>query len=207
MSAQVPERVEVTEEAGHVQVTGVSKDRVQQALELLQAAEGIKVATRHNLVTSINRLMLKVNMPVVPEATQRQIQLSASLNEELLGMGYETHESLAQSRHVPPSSVRTWVSRLRKNNQLFTVKLNGKTLIPAVQLTSTGELQPEVADLVRPLSEAGLDSWSLWAWLCKPTGLLSDNVPVELAQTDPRRAQKAAERYAAEIRLAQSNIA
>lgn len=207
MSAQVPERVEVTEEAGHVEVTGVSKDRVQQALELLQAAEGMKVAARDNLVASINQLMLQVNMPVVPEATQRQILRSVALNEELLGMGYETHESLAQFRHVPPSSVRTWVSRLRKNNELFTVKLNGKTLIPAVQLTSAGELRPEMVDLVRPLSEAGLDSWSLWAWLCKPAGLLSDNVPAELAQTDPRRAQKAAERYAAEIRRAQSNIA
>lgn len=122
-------------------------------------------------------------------------------------MGYETHESLAQFRNAPPSSVRTWVSRLRQNNELFTVKLNGKTLIPSVQLTAAGELRPEVAGLVRPLSEAGLDGWSLWAWLCNPTGLLSDAVPAELAHTDPRRAQKAAERYAAEIRLAQSNIA
>lgn len=207
MSAQVPERVEVTDEAGHVEVTGVSKDRVQQALELLEVVEGMKVSARDNLVTSINQLMLKVNMPVVSEATQRQVQRSAALNEELLGMGYETHESLAQSRNVPPSSVRTWVSRLRQNHELFTVKLGGKTLIPSVQLTSADELRPEVAALVRPLSEAGLDGWSLWAWLVKPTGLLSDEVAAELAQTDPRRAQKAAERYAAEIRRARSNIA
>lgn len=207
MSAQVPERVEVTEEAGHVEVTGISKDRVQQALRLLQAAEDVRITARGDLAASINKAMLKVKMPVVPEATLRQIQRSAALNEELLELGYQTHESLAQIKQAQQSSVRTWVSRLRMNHELFTVKLGGKILIPSVQLTEAGELRPEVADLVRPLSKAGLDGWALWAWLVKPTGLLSGQVPAELAQTNPDRAQRAAARYAADIRLAEPNVA
>lgn len=207
MSAQVPERVLVTEESDHVEVTGISKARVQEALQLLDAADNVRLVARGNLLTSMNKLMVKANMPVVPEATQRQIQRSAALNEELLSLGYETHESLAQKRRTPVSSARTWVSRLRKRNELFTVKLSGKTLIPSVQLTEDGDLRKEVSVLVQPLSKAGLNGWSLWSWLCKPTGLLSGKVPSEVAETNQKRAQKAADRYAAELRLAASNLA
>ena len=207
MTAQVPEWVEITEEFGRIEVTGISVARVQEAFRLLGAVDIMRVEARNNLVSTLNKAMLTANMPVVPAATQRQIQRSAALNEELLSLGYETHETLAQKRQTSPSSARTWVSRLRNKHKLFTVKLDGQTLVPSVQLDDDGNLREDVSALVQPLSAAGLNGWSLWAWLCKPTGLLSGKVPFEVVTTNPKRAQKAADRYAAEVRLAKSNVA
>lgn len=206
MAAQVPERVEITEESGHIEVTGISKARVQEAIRLLGAVDMVRVVARSNLASTVNQAMLSANMPVVPKTTQRQIQRSAALNEELLSLGYETHESLALKKQGPPSSARTWVSRLRKDHRLFTVKLGGQTLVPAVQLDEDGNLREDVSALVQSLSKAGLNGWSLWAWLCNPTGLLSGKIPSEVVAVDRKRAQKAADRYGAEIRSAQSDV-
>lgn len=206
MCAHVPERVQIEDVSGHVEVRGESKSRVEEAMHLLHAADSLRSAARDNVSSLVNQVMVQANMPVVPEATQRQIQRTVALNEELLRYGYETYESLAAKRQTLPSSIRTWVSRLRKSHELFIVKLGGQTLIPAVQLTESGTLLDEVAQLVVPLSEAGLDGWSLWAWLVKPAGLLSDEVPAEVASTNQKRARKAADRYAAEISLAKLNV-
>lgn len=77
--------------------------------------------------------------------------------------------------------------------------VKGTTLIPKTQLTSDGQLNGRVTALVKPLIASGLDEWSIWAWLTSSTGLLSGEVPVEVAIQEPARAVRAAERYAAEI--------
>lgn len=200
MSARVPEKIHIDSVSDHVEVRGESKARVEEAIQLLHAADNVRSAARDSASSIINQVMVEAQVPVVSAATQRQIQRTVALNEELLRSGYETYESLATRRQTLPGSIRTWVSGLRKTRELFIIKLSGHALIPAVQLTPDGMLRNEVAELVKPLSDAGLDGWSLWAWLVKPTGFLSDEIPAEVASTNLERARKAAERYAAEIR-------
>lgn len=201
MSAQVPEQIRLHEAGGHVEVEGLSLEEVRSAIALSRSVGVERLRARGNLSAIVHRAMLDAHVPLISAATQRQVQRSAALREELLvAQGYESHVSLAEKRQQGASSVRTWVSRLRERGSLFTVKVNGQTLIPAVQLTPDGRLDEDVASLVRPLVTAGLEGWSVWAWLVNPTGRLSGEVPSEVAGTHPQRALKAAERYAAEIR-------
>lgn len=205
MSPQLPGEIRLHEAGGHVEVEGLSLDEVRSAIELSRTVETQQLEARSNLSALVHRAMLDAHVPLVSAATQRQVQRSAALREELLvAHGYETHASLAEKRQHGESSVRTWVSRLRERGSVFTVKVKGQTLIPAVQLTPEGQLDEDVASISRPLVAAGLDGWSVWAWLVNPTGRLSGEVPAELAGTHPRRALKAAERYAAEIRRSTS---
>ncbi|GAA2043699.1 hypothetical protein GCM10009720_25700 [Yaniella flava] len=194
MTADVPERYEIHEKADHLEVVGLSHDEMQEALKLYRTAQEKRLTARD----SLHALMLEADLPLVSDATQRQAQRNLALREELLTtQGFQTYESLADRRDTLESSVRTWVSRLREKGSLFTVKHRGTTLIPSVQLLDSGQLNTAVAELIRPLRASGIDGWALWAWLCNPTGLLSGDVPAEVAATNPKRALRAAERSAA----------
>ncbi|MCB0951087.1 MAG: hypothetical protein K0U84_22220 [Actinomycetia bacterium] len=57
--------------------------------------------------------------------------------------------------------------------ELFTVKHDGRTIIPAFQLDADGEPRPELQPVLQPLIDAGVQSWALWTWLTSPTSLLS----------------------------------
>lgn len=200
MSAHTPDRIEVRDSADHVEVVGLSVQDVQNAIELYRAVGDSKLHARSALEDYLNQALLTSGTDLLTTATQRQVQRTAALRQRLMHeSGYETHKTLAQLRDSQVSSVRTWVARARERGELFTVKVKGTTLIPKVQLTSDGELNTKVTPLVRPLVSAGLDEWSIWAWLATSTGLLSGEVPVEAVDQQPQRVQRAAERYAAEI--------
>lgn len=207
MSTPIPDDYEVRDAADHLEVTGLSAVELRLAIQLYRAVESSQAESRSALY-SRSLAMLEADVPLNPRSTQRQIQRGTALRADLLeNSGYETYESLADTRQTLRSSVRTWVSRLRERGDLFTIKFKGTTLIPSVQLTDSGELNDAVADIVRPLVSSGLDSWSIWSWLCSPTGLLSGDVPVDVSAKNPKRARRAAEREASEIRLASANIA
>jgi hypothetical protein len=79
---------------------------------------------------------------------------------------------------------------------LFTVNVKGTTVIPAFQLDESGEPRPELQPIVSALQDGGIEGWSLWTWLTKPTSFLSGGVPEEVARTNPERALRAAQRFA-----------
>lgn len=200
MTAHTPDRIEIRDGTDHVEVTGLSAQDVQSAIELYRAVDDSKLHARAALEDHLNQALLTGNTELLSTATQRQVQRTAALRQRLMNdSGYETYESLARLRDSQVSSVRTWVARARERGELFTVKVKGTTLIPKVQLTAGGELQTKVTTLVRPLITSGLDEWSLWAWLTTSTGLLSGEIPAEVVSYEPERAQRATERYAAEI--------
>lgn len=200
MSEDKPDRIEVRETADHVEVFGLSAEDVQSAIELYRAVGDSKLQARSTLEDHLNQALLASGTELVSTATQRQVQRTAALRQRLMNdSGYETYESLAHLRDSQVSSVRTWVARARECSDLFTVKVKGMTIIPKTQLTPDGGLNTDVTALVRPLIASGLDEWSIWAWLATSTGLLSGEVPVEVATQEPERAVRAAERYAAEI--------
>ena len=138
----------------------------------------------------------------------QQVEMTADLRRSLLAdHGAVSYKAFAQLCGSRTSAVRAWVVRVSGRGYLFTVEDNGRILIPRVQLDTNGNLNEHVAALVQPLFHAGLDSWSLWAWLTSPTGRLNGEIPAEVAKEDPARARKAAALYAADIERSRGTAA
>lgn len=207
MSTNIPEHINVRSVQGHVEVVGLNKEDVEYAICLYQEAGRERLKARSALASYVSQTVLNDGIELVSAASQRQIKRSAALRKELIqDQGAENYASLSELRESQESSVRTWVSRLRKRHELFTVEIQGQTLIPKVQLTDKGNINPRVTELVRPMVRAGLDGWSIWAWLTSPSGLLSGEVPAQVAMTNIKRASKAADRFAAELWEARGNV-
>ncbi|MFB9777542.1 hypothetical protein [Brevibacterium otitidis] len=203
MTISSSDQFHVSDVNDHLEVVGASKEELEQALALIRASRYRKVEARAAFASYVRQRMFDESAALISLASQKQVQRSAGLRQHLMDVeGFETYASLAETRNSLESSVRTWVSRKRKRNELFTIELNGATMIPTVQLTNSGDADPRIVELMRPLLDAGLDGWSLWAWLTQPNGLLSGEVPAEVVKTNTRRAVRAADRYAAEIRRA-----
>lgn len=178
---------------------GLGADEIQRAIDYLASLQDLRPAMRTHHRAQVEAALLS-NVKLISDATQKQAARSAGVRLRLLEEeGFETFESLAQIRRITESSARTWVSRQRKASLLFTVEYDNKVLIPKFQLTEEGKLDDAVSTLVtKPLLEAGVDPWTLWAWSTRPTGLLSDQVPTEVARVNKRRIQKAVSTYIAD---------
>ena len=198
MKAGDVESYDIAEHSDHVEIRGVSRRRVVEALDLLERVRTVQAkhvaGTRDNLVHTL----MASNVPLTPAATVAQAQRLASHRDALLATPLYTHGSLRELRgDARESGTRTWLSRRKTENKVFTVAHNGRTLIPAFQLDDRGEPRQELQPLLAALQGAGVRGWALWTWLTSPTSLLSGAVPEQLVRTAPQRALRAAERFAA----------
>ncbi len=187
---------DVAERAGHLEVAGVARRDLERALALLpivQEVQGEALAVgRDELV----RALMRHRVPLTPPASVMQAQRLAAHRDALLATDVFTHETLAAlrgDRNI--STTRTWVTRNRRQRKIFTVTYDGRMLLPAFQLTATGQPRPELAPLLDVLLDAGVDGWELWTWLTGRTSLLSGDVPHELAARDGQRVLRAAQRF------------
>lgn len=197
MTAADASRYDIAERRDHVEVRGVSRRHVAEALSLLEKVRAVQAdhaaATRGDLVQA---LMIQ-NVSLTPPATLAQAQRLATSRAALLATPVLTHESLRELRgDARVSSTRTWVTRRRDARELFTVTHNGRTLIPAFQLDDHGEPRAELQPVLSALIDAGVRGWSLWTWLTTPTSFLSGGVPEQVARTAPARVLRAAQRFA-----------
>lgn len=193
------ENIEVRTRLDHVEVFGMDEADVSDAIELFKSVGFTQVNARRALSDSVSRIMLARGIPLVPQDSQRQVQRSVALRERLLTEhGAYTYAQLAELREIESSSVRTWISRLRQQDRIFTVDHAGRTFVPAILLSEPDTLDESVGALITPLLSAGMDEWAIWAWLVSPTGLLSGEVPADMVKTNPSRALKAAVRRAEE---------
>jgi hypothetical protein len=150
-------------------------------------------ATRDELL----RALMSRNISLTPHATLNQARRLATHRNALLATPFHTYESLAELLDKSESNTRTWVARRREAHELFTVTYSGRALIPQFQFDEHGKLRPELQPMLSALEEGGVREWSLWTWLTKPTSFLSGEVPEQVARTDPSRALRAAQRFAA----------
>lgn len=201
-----PDHIVVSSTDDVVQVEGLTQDEVEFALELAHEVKSEQMRARTVLSTHVQKAMLDGLIPLVPHASQRQVQRNADVRRRLLAdEGAETFSSLAELRGTTESSARTWITRSRKTRRMFTVEVQGRTLIPSVLLMESGDIDARVSSLCRPLIDAGLDGWELWSWLTSPNGLLSGAIPARVARSNPHRAHRAAVRHAATVREAASS--
>ncbi len=207
----------------HLEIRGLSPSELDETLEQLQLVRRLQAqrvvssneltATLWQLVELVGTLqadhtaairgdLLQVLMSrevsLTPPATLIQAQRLAAHRDALLATPVLTHATLSELRgNASESSTRTWLARRREEHALFTVTYKGKTVIPAFQFDKSGEPRPELQPMLSALQAGGHDGWSLWTWLTKPTSFLSGGVPEEVARTNPRRALRAAQRFAA----------
>lgn len=149
-------------------------------------------ATREELL----RALMGHGVSLTPAATLSQSKRLATYRNALLATPFHTYRSLSEQRDSSESNTRTWFARGRQAHKLFTVHHDGRTLIPAFQFDEHGKLRPELALILAALAQGGVRDWSLWTWLTSPTSF-SGEVPERIATTDPARALRAAQRFAA----------
>jgi hypothetical protein len=198
MSVAKSPSFEVEERGDHVEVRGVSRHEVLEALHLHAEVQVVKAAHTADVRDSLVRTLMGKGVSLVPPASLAQAQRLAAHRDALLATPVYTHESLQQMRgDTRASSTRTWLSRRKDARELFTVKHDGRTIIPAFQLDADAEPRPELQPVLQTLIEAGVQSWALWTWLTSPTSLLSGEIPEQLVRSTPQRVLRAARRFAA----------
>jgi hypothetical protein len=198
MSVAKSPSFEVEERGDHVEVRGVSRHEVLEALHLHAEVQVAKAAHTADVRDSLVRTLMGKGVSLVPPASLAQAQRLAAHRDALLATPVYTHESLQQMRgDTRASSTRTWLSRRKDARELFTVKHDGRTVIPAFQLDADAEPRPELQPVLQTLIDAGVQSWALWTWLTSPTSLLSGEIPEQLVRSTPHRVLRAAERFAA----------
>lgn len=186
-----------------VEVRGFSSTEVEDALRLQMEAEQLRAEhLDESRQTLVRTLMSRAQVPITPPASVRQAERLAAHRDALLATPIYTYATLATVRSGSASepkvrAARAWVGRQRREHRVFTVDVNGAVLIPAFQLTETGRTRADLANVLRPLLEAGLDGWTVWSWLTRPSSLLSGGIPESVARTSPDRAGTAAARFAA----------
>jgi hypothetical protein len=194
---------EVKSYRGGVHIVGLSPREASDALKLLFAARHLQY--EHGVAASkgLLRTVAAAGLDLTPPATVEQARRSADLRRDLLATPTFTYDTLAQQRgDARSSSTRTWVSRARSRKELFTVDVDGRTIIPAFQLTDAGKTRPALAPALSQLLDADVGGWSVWTWLTRPTPLLSGGTPTDLADEAPERVRRAARRFASSTRTA-----
>lgn len=214
---------DIAKRRDHLEIRGLTQHELDETLEQLQLLRSLQAekvvssseltATLWELVELLRTLqaehtaairddlmqvLMSREVTLTPPATLIQAQRLAAHRVALLATPVFTHETLSELRGAASeSSIRTWLARRREARALFTVNYKGKTVIPAFQLDEGGEPRPELQPMLSALKEGGFDDWSIWTWLTKPTSFLSGDVPEEVARTNPDRALRAAQRFAA----------
>ena len=122
------ERYDITARSDHVEIRGVSRRRVVEALDLLERVRAVQAdhaaATRDELVHTL----MAGNVPLIPPATVTQAQRLAGHRDALLATPLYTHGSLCELRgDARESSTRTWLSRRKAEGKVFTVTHSGRT--------------------------------------------------------------------------------
>jgi hypothetical protein len=120
------------------------------------------------------------------------------LRDQLLAVGTLTYYDVARRRGTTESEAEAFINAERANGSMFVVANTKRLVVPAVLICESGLPSP-VARVVRPLLEAGLNPWHVWAWVVSATDWLSGDTPAAVAEDDLERADVAARRYAQEV--------
>lgn len=219
-----PSGYKIAERRDHLEIWGLSRPELDETLELLELIRSLQaenvvsrgeeltqaLAQLLDLVRTLQaehvkairgdllQVLMSRGVTLTPPAALIQAERLAAHRDALLATPVLAHETLSELRgDKSVSSTRTWLARRRDDHALFTVNHKGRTLIPAFQLDERGEPRSELQPILSALHEGGVQGWSLWTWLTKPTSFLSGGVPEEVARTDPARALRAARRFAA----------
>ena len=115
------------------------------------------------------------------------IARQARLREALLATPWFSYETLGELRGTSVDATRFAVHKAAQTHRLLVVPVEDRVVVPAFQLTDTGEVRADIAPLLEPLLAARMDPWRAWVWLTQPAALTLGRAPEEAA-TDPAMA-------------------
>lgn len=130
------------------------------------------------------------------EAACHLTERREALHARLRDAGSYDIEALAALRNETVQETRRFVAEACDAGELFVVEDGGRSVGPAIVLTSEGQPRPELTAAISVLRAVGEEGWSLWAWLATPSAWLGGAVPAELATHDKNRVTEAARRLA-----------
>ena len=189
---------EIATLSDRLEVRGVSVDDMTEALDLLGRVRSVQATYVTTHRDDLLHALMLANVSLTPPASLAQAQRLATHRDALLATPVLTYDTLQKLRgDARESSTRAWLARRREGHEVFTVTHKGRTLIPAFQLDERGEPRPELQAMLASLAHGGIQGWSLWTWLTSPSSFLTGDVPEQVAHTAPKRALRAAERFAA----------
>ncbi|HEV2362084.1 MAG TPA: hypothetical protein VGS21_10310 [Acidimicrobiales bacterium] len=194
--------VPLVEEVGKgiFRVPGFSQEQLSAAIALLQEAQSIQAEETAARRGELLKAMMLSGIPPVPRAAIEQARRLAEHRERLLASGAFTTATLQQLRgDKSQQATRTWISRRRHVNALFTVEHDGVTLIPAFQIRPDGITRRGIAPALGILKEAGMGGWELWTWFTARTSWLSDRSPESLMDERPSMVAEAARAVASNL--------
>lgn len=166
--------------------------------EMLGEVAAIQADEAEGRRSALLRAMMASGIDPVPAETVAQARQLARRRERMLASGAYFIEDLQALRgDSTASAARTWLSRRRTDHELITVTHEGRTLIPAFQLTEEGAVRSSVAEVLRSLAPSQLSGWAAWTWFTAGSPWLGGATPVDLLDTDPERVATAAARFAA----------
>lgn len=166
------------------------------ARALLAEARNLQGAESDRTRSELLEVMQSVGLDPVPHATVAAAERLARHRDALVLSGAYTFEALAELRGDDGggSATRTWVSRKRRTNELFTVQYRDSVLVPAFQI----RMGAPIAQLREPLTvlvDAGFQGWELWSWFTTPSGYLSGRAPIDILDEDSAAVARAAGQF------------
>lgn len=157
------------------------REAVERMLPLAAAQAAQAVGVRREL---LEVLMADLDvLDPVPHASVSQARRVAETRNRLLAGGAWTVSALAQARNSSKSAVRTWLARQRSADRMVSVTVRGETYVPGLLLDEAAEPYRRCDTVLKPLREAGLDAWAVWAWLDSPSPWLDGDRPADLLAT------------------------
>lgn len=170
----------------------------------VEAKTRTRAATRHTRRGAHKAVVEAVfaaepfRVPDPGAAVANAVRLRA-FRQGLIDRGALTIDQLAEGRGQATGTASKWLRRCANAGEVFTVKVDGRVLLPLSLLDPAFDPIPAWRDVLTHLRGAGLDGWALWAWIDAPHSLLSGEIPSDLIISDPDRVVLAAERYARQL--------
>jgi hypothetical protein len=170
---------------------------VERMLSVITAVEEVQAEQADAARPALLKAMLTADIDPVPAATLAQARRLAQHRERLLVSGAFTIEALRDLRgDAKSSTTRTWLTRRRAANELFTVIHEGAALVPAFQLDREAQPIPGVRAVLEALAPAELSPWAMWTWFTAGSAWLGGSVPADQLDSEPERVATAAQRFA-----------
>lgn len=152
-------------------------------------------AARGSLVEAIASVPLP--MPSTESAVTNAIRVR-EFRQSLVDRGAFTVDDLSAGVGMKRGTAQKWLERHVKAGRLFTVKVDGRVMVPASLLDSAFDPIEAWAPVLAELAEVESSGWGMWAWIDGPSALLSGEVPSDVIDLDPGRVLLAAKRRVAQ---------
>ncbi len=152
---------------------------------------------RASLVEAVEQISLR--LPSTAAAVMNAVRLR-EFRQSLADRGAFTVDDLTRGLGMKRGTAQKWLERHVKAGRLFTVKVDGRVLVPASLLDEAFDPIEAWEPILERLGQVESSGWALWAWIDAPLSALSGDIASEVIATDPDRVLRAADRRVAQAR-------